>query len=113
MPLTNAEKQRRFRKKRDSDPNRRAEFLAKCKSKYQSDIDVGKRKRIIEMTPRGQRNQRKEWRKIKSEQRKRKKINHDIITPPSSPQPAPEQVRPEHHSTHRKKNIDGKVLQVQ
>ena len=65
MPLTNAEKQRRYREKRDSDPNRRAEFLARCKSKYQSDIGVGKRKRIIEMTPREQRKQRKEWRKIK------------------------------------------------
>ncbi|CAC5358771.1 unnamed protein product [Mytilus coruscus] len=39
MPLTNAEKQRRYGEKRDSDPNRRAKFLARCTSKYQSDID--------------------------------------------------------------------------
>ncbi|CAG2231225.1 unnamed protein product [Mytilus edulis] len=108
MPLTNAEKQRRYREKRDSDPNRRAEFLARCKSKYQSDIGVGKRKRIIEMTPREQRNQRKEWRKIKSKQRKRKKSNHNILTPPSSPQPAPEQIPPEHDSTRRKKRLMAK-----
>ncbi|CAG2232244.1 unnamed protein product [Mytilus edulis] len=108
MPLTNAEKQRRYREKRDSDPNRRAEFLAICKSKYQSDIGVGKRKRIIEMTPREQRKQRKEWRKIKSKQRKRKKSNHTILTPPSSPQPALEQIPPEHHSTRRKKRLMAK-----
>ncbi|CAG2206818.1 unnamed protein product [Mytilus edulis] len=60
------------------------------------------------MTPREQRNQRKEWRKIKSKQRKRKKSNHNILTPPSSPQPAPEQIPPEHHSTHRKKRLMAK-----
>ncbi|VDI79741.1 Hypothetical predicted protein [Mytilus galloprovincialis] len=113
MPLTNAEKQRRYREKRDSDPNRRAEFLARCKSKYQSDIGVGKRKRIIEMTPREQRKQRKEWRKIKSKQRKRKKSNHTILTPPSSPQPAP-RTNPSRTSQYtQEEKIDGKVLQGQ
>ena len=43
MALTNAEKQRRFREKRNTDTIRRAEHLQKKRQKYREDIAVGKR----------------------------------------------------------------------
>ena len=60
MALTNAEKQRRYRQRRDADPFRRAEHQAKCRARYQQDVAVGKLKHINDMTPREQRRQRKE-----------------------------------------------------
>lgn len=49
MALTNAEKQRRFREKRDNDPQRRAEYLQKKNEKYKQDIEVGERYLIDQM----------------------------------------------------------------
>ncbi|CAG2219592.1 unnamed protein product [Mytilus edulis] len=90
MVLTNAEKQRRYRQKRDADPFKRAEHQAKCRAKYQQDFAVGKLKHINDMTHREQRRQRKEWKKKKIAERKRKANNHaQILTPPSSPVPGP------------------------
>lgn len=37
MPLSAAEKQRRYRERRDNDPLRRAEYLEKEKRKYRAD----------------------------------------------------------------------------
>jgi outer membrane cobalamin receptor len=75
MALTSAEKQRRYRQRREADPLRRAEHKAKCKVKYQQDLTVGKQKHIGDMTTREQRKQRKEWKKRKTDQRKRKTIS--------------------------------------
>lgn len=72
MALTNSEKQRRYRERRDMDPSRREEHLKKRNEKYKNDVQVGKLKKISDMTPREQRKQRKEWRKIKQNQRKKK-----------------------------------------
>jgi hypothetical protein len=75
MALTSAEKQRRYRQRREADPLRRAEHKAKCKVKYQQDLTVGKKKHIGDMTTRERRKQRKEWKKRKTDQRKRKRDN--------------------------------------
>lgn len=37
MPLSAAEKQRRYRERRDNDPLQRAEYLEKEKRKYRAD----------------------------------------------------------------------------
>lgn len=37
MPLSAAEKQRRYKERRDNDPLRRAEYLEKEKRKYRAD----------------------------------------------------------------------------
>ena len=110
MVLTNAEKQRRYRQKRDADPFKRAEHQAKCRAKYQQDFAVGKLKHINDMTHREQRRQRKEWKKKKIAERKRKANNHaQILTPPSSPVPGPLVHVPDPtpqiglHNTRRKK----------
>lgn len=106
MALTNAVKQRRYLERRDKDPSRREEHLKKQKEKYKNDLQVGKLKRISDMTPREQRKQRKEWRKIKQNQRKRKKKEEvKALTPPSSPENISQK---EHHSTTRKKRAIAK-----
>lgn len=97
MALTNAEKQRRYRERRDMDPSRREEHLKKRNEKYKNDVQVGKLKKISDMTPREQRKQRKEWRKIKQNQRRKKKKREvKALTPPSSPVDISQR---EHHST--------------
>jgi len=55
MTLPKAEKQRRYRQRREADPLRRAEHKAKCKAKYPQDLTVGKQKHIGNMTTREQR----------------------------------------------------------
>ena len=62
MPLTNAERQRMYRLRRDSSPTRRAAYLQKKKVKYEDDLTKGKRKKAADMTKRELREQRKEWR---------------------------------------------------
>lgn len=84
--MSNAERQRKFRQRRDMDEARRREYLEKSKQKYQSDLVKGKRKNIKDMTEREKRHQRKLWRKQKrkeKEQLKGLKAN-DLLSPPHS-----------------------------
>ena len=106
MALTNAEKQRRYREKRDKDPTRRAEYLNKKKQKYIEDVAVGKRLLIESMSERSQRQQRKAWREDQKRSRRRKKEkNIPIIpTPPISPSDSdPQQRRPVNRRRERSK----------
>lgn len=86
-PLSNAEKQRRYRERLNKDPDRKREYLEKKKQKYQDDIKVGKRKRVSDFTDREKRTKRKEWRKEKQELRKKQKSSLALqaLTPPVSP----------------------------
>ena len=52
MPLSAAEKQRRYRQRRDADQARRAEYLEKEKGRYRQLKETGKRKTKNEMTAR-------------------------------------------------------------
>jgi len=61
MPLSNAERQRMYRLRRDSSPRRRAAYLQKKQVKYRDDMTKGKRKKVADMTNRELRAQRKEW----------------------------------------------------
>jgi len=63
MPLTNAERQKMYRLRRDADPGRRASYLQQKKAKYKDDIAKQKRKRVADMSDRQLRIQRKEWRR--------------------------------------------------
>ena len=54
MALSAAEKQRRYRAKRDADPERRQKYLASKQEKYKKDKQQGKRKLVKDMTPPGQ-----------------------------------------------------------
>lgn len=62
MALTNAERQRKYREKRDNDAARRAEYLRKKQEKYLQDLASGKRQLVSDLTYRSQRYQRKQWR---------------------------------------------------
>ncbi|KAL5010757.1 hypothetical protein ScPMuIL_013062 [Solemya velum] len=91
MALSAAEKQRRYRERRDADPEKRARYLLKSKQKYKTDRDVGKNKRkpSSNMTAREHRHLKKMWRKQKQQYRKnqkeKKSLEENLLTPPRSP----------------------------
>lgn len=89
MPLSAAEMQRRYRAKRDADPERRARYLQKEKEKWQRDKASGKKKGIANMTPREKRVQRKKWRERKREE-KAKKNERTEMMPTTTNQSQPE-----------------------
>lgn len=59
MALSAAEKQRRYRQRRDADPNRIQQYLEKEKTKYRDDLALGKRKNVAQMSKREKRTIRK------------------------------------------------------
>jgi hypothetical protein len=72
MALTAAEKQRRYRERRDNDLDRRREYLQKEKAVYVRKKE-GQILPIVSLSSRNQRLQRKKWRLQKQEHRARKK----------------------------------------
>lgn len=80
MPsLSNAERQRLYRMRRDADPNRRVEYLAKKKVKYNNDIQARKRLKVGDMTPRQQRKQRRQWRSRQQASRQKQKTQISVV----------------------------------
>lgn len=73
MALTNAERQRKYREKRDNDAARRAEYLRKKQEKYLQDLASGKRQLVSDLTYRSQRYQRKQWREQQKRHREKNK----------------------------------------
>lgn len=61
-PLSAAEKQRRYRARRDADPERRERYLEKGRERYREDLKSGRKKRISNLSERGKRRQHKKWR---------------------------------------------------
>jgi len=59
MGMSNAERQKKFRERRDAYNNKRREYLLKSKEKYNKDKLQGKRKSVKDMTERERRHQRK------------------------------------------------------
>lgn len=78
MALTNAERQRKYREKRDSDIARRSEYLRKKKEKYLQDLASGKRQLVSDLSDRSKRYQRKRWRE--QQNRHREKNQKDAFT---------------------------------
>lgn len=85
MALSAAEKQRRYRQRRDTDPERRKQYLEKGKARYTSDLATGKRKNAAQMSVREKRITRRRWRLQKKDLKKRKQQLENLVTPPSSP----------------------------
>lgn len=52
MGMSNADRQKKYRQKRDASPNRRQEYLLKEKQKYKRDIERKKKKCVKDMTER-------------------------------------------------------------
>jgi len=80
MPsLSNAERQRLYRMRRDADPNRRVEYLAKKKVKYNNDIQARKKLKVGDMTPQQQRKQRRQWRSRQQASRQKQKTQISVV----------------------------------
>ena len=87
MPLSAAEKQRRYRQKRDANPERRAEYLQKEKESWETKKLTGKVKMAGEMNDREKRKIRRYWRVNRAKNRKKQKDLATTLTPPCSPGP--------------------------
>ena len=85
MALSAAEKQRRYREKRDADPERRQKWLTYQKTKYKLDKKQGKKKLVKDMTPREHRKEQKQWKKRQEQCREHKKHLQQQETPPNTP----------------------------
>ncbi|XP_027134537.1 uncharacterized protein LOC113745777 [Larimichthys crocea] len=87
--LSAAEKQRRYRARRDADPERREKYLLKEKENYKKDLQSGKRKNISQVSAREHRQQRRKWRETFYRLKERKRALQEVLaTPPHSPEPA-------------------------
>lgn len=84
--LSAAEKQRLYRQRRDADPTRRAEYLAKQHQGYVNDILTQKRKKVGDLSERERRAQRKAWRVNQARHRHLMRAVQKVLTPQSSPE---------------------------
>lgn len=102
MALTAAEKQRRYREKRDMNPERRVDYLIKSKIKYKEDVSIGKRKKIGDMTKREKKLSRRQWSNRQQVRRTKMKDNNmtKLLTPPNSP---------DYHEPSRQSNSASKL----
>lgn len=85
MPLSNAERLRRYREKLKADPERYNEHKKKEKKRYHDNKVYGTVKLINEKTERSQRHQRRKWKRYKRTQRQKLKDVEKRLTPPASP----------------------------
>ena len=95
MALTAAEKQQRYREKRDSNTEKRAAYLAKEKKRWVAKKKTGKVKSVHDLSEREQRQKRKEWKIAKHfsrEKMKAAKLNANSSAPESdNPEPSRQQ----------------------
>ncbi|XP_063054292.1 uncharacterized protein LOC134448545 [Engraulis encrasicolus] len=85
--LSAAERQRRYRARRDADPRRRAEYLERHKQKWMNDKLLGKAKRIDEYSPKEKLAIRKRWR-LAQEKSRASKVSKQLqvaLNPEQSP----------------------------
>ncbi|CAI5695050.1 unnamed protein product [Oreochromis niloticus] len=87
--MSAAEKQRRYRARRDADPERRQIYLNKEKEKWRKDREEEKKKKVADLSEQQKRAQRKQWRERKRKQRASAKGRTEfeaMNTPPLSPE---------------------------
>ena len=87
-PLSAAEKQRRYRARRDVDHEIRQQYLNKEKERWRKDIDE-----VSDLSEREKRAVRKKWRERKRKLRKNDRARttfQSMNTPPTSPDTPPE-----------------------
>ncbi|KAK1896542.1 Glucose-6-phosphate 1-dehydrogenase [Dissostichus eleginoides] len=82
-----AEIARRYRERRDADPDRRRKYLEKERDKWKKDRETGTKKGVNELSERAKRAKRKKWREAKSQDRARDRASALLQseTPPDSP----------------------------
>ncbi|XP_061880447.1 uncharacterized protein LOC133632179 [Entelurus aequoreus] len=82
LPQSAAEKQRRYRARRDADPERRERYLKREKEKYKTDVESGRRKRINEVGNKEKHKRRQKWRETYHRMKGRKEAVRHLITAP-------------------------------
>ena len=106
MGLSNAERQRRFRQRRNADPQKRERYLKSGKERYKDDCKRGKIKPVSQMTDREKRAARKKWRNQKRKDRVRMKLATETLnkmyTPPLSPESPPKRQEKRHRKKKRR-----------
>ena len=98
MAMSNAERQRKYRQRRDADHNKRQQHLKESRERYVRDRQTGRNKSIGEMTDREKRMVRKKWRNQKRKDRERKKMLTKAVQSEISPPSSPELPRPSNSS---------------
>ena len=93
--LSAAEKQQRYRARRDADPERREIYLKKEQQKYREDIASGSKKKVSDISKREKRRRRKKWRETYYSIKSRKEALKHLTTPPDTPQVSPDSTNPE------------------
>ena len=90
MPLTAAEKQRRYRARKDQDQERRKHYLLQEKEKYKRDREQGKKKSIEECNEAEKVLRRRRWRADQEKTSAARKATaaavNSLSTPPESPE---------------------------
>ncbi|XP_072116810.1 uncharacterized protein [Mobula birostris] len=82
--MSAAEKQRRYRARRDADPARRSAYLEKQREAWHRLRAQGKVKTVTEMSERQKRSKRAYWRKAQQRSRERKNRLENLATPPDT-----------------------------
>ncbi|XP_051512555.1 protein FAM118B-like isoform X2 [Myxocyprinus asiaticus] len=84
--MSAAEKQRRYRARRDAHPSRRAEYLQKQREAWYRLIRQGKVKPISELSEKEKQCKRDDWRKAQQRRRQRQRVLENITTSTDSPE---------------------------
>lgn len=92
MSQRGAEIAKRYRERRDADPDRRRQYLEKERARWKKDRDTGKKKGIDDLSEREKRAKRKKWREAKKAARAKSRASALLLseTPPSTPETEPE-----------------------
>ncbi|XP_077391214.1 uncharacterized protein LOC144027503 [Festucalex cinctus] len=87
MTSKGAERARRYRERRDADPDRRRKYLEKERHKWKKQRETGKKKSIHELSEIEKRALRMKWREAKSQSRERNRASALLQseTPPNLP----------------------------
>ena len=104
MPLSNAERKRRFRDRLRNDPDRREQFQEKDRQRWHDRKILGKVKGVKDITDSEHRRKIKMWKESQHRCRVKKSAVQQMISPPQTPEHLtfePEQ-RPEETRYHEK-----------
>lgn len=94
MSSKGAEIARRYRERRDADPDSRRKYLEKERDKWKKDRETGTKKGVHELSERAKRAKRKKWREAKSQEPETGPVlcysQRHPQTPPAAPENQPE-----------------------
>ena len=116
MPLSAAEKQKRYRERRNNDPERRAKHRQLQQENYQREEELGIRKPVSDLSKRDKRMKRRYW-KEKQRLSRQKRTSETVavsMTPPKTPvnnvQPEPGSSRQRKQANRKKRRENAKLL---